>query len=181
MISFSQSHKCSYQVVSWRVGIIERLVSQPMSQTVDTECRLLDEENSQYASIDNAACPVTPAKSCYKPREGKPKEEHKEQVVFMLDLNDGILVQITDVRTAEAELTGQCLAELKSCSPWVETYRFGFCFMTIQPMVLLASSLQALARVHQAATHQSGNTVNPSVRCKDLCRCRYSDGELCGP
>ena len=46
VVTLTESHKSRDDMVTRRVAVVKRLVTEPMSQGVDTECGLLDEEDA---------------------------------------------------------------------------------------------------------------------------------------
>ena len=87
-------------MVSGRVAVVERLVAEPVCQRVDAEGSLLNEENSEDASIDEATPPIAPAEACNECREDKTHEEDNLEIVAMLPDHNGVFVEIRDVGTA---------------------------------------------------------------------------------
>ena len=87
-------------MVSRRVAVVKWLVTEPVSQAVDAEGGLLDEEDSEDASIDKATHPVTPAESGDEHGKSETHEENDLQVVSMLPDNNWILVEIADIGAA---------------------------------------------------------------------------------
>lgn len=73
-----------------------------MSEGVDAEGSLLDEEDPQDATIDKAAHPVTPKEPADKHWEDEAHEEDNLEVVLVLPDNNRILVQIGDVGTTNS-------------------------------------------------------------------------------
>ena len=100
VITFSQGDKSSDQMITGRVAIIEGLVPKPMCERVDTEGSLLNEEDAEDASIYVSAHPVTPTNAGNERGENKAHEEDDLEIVLVLPNNDWILVQITDIGTA---------------------------------------------------------------------------------
>ncbi|KAI6759232.1 hypothetical protein HG530_009912 [Fusarium avenaceum] len=94
--------KSSDDVITGRVAVIERLVSEPVSKRVDTESSLLDEANTEDTGIDQTTPPVTPTKTSDESREGKSHEENRLDVVLVLPDNNGVLVEIGDIGSALA-------------------------------------------------------------------------------
>ena len=73
-----------------------------MSKRVDAESGLLDEEDTEDAGVDEAAKPITPAKTCNECWKDQAHEEDDLQVVSMLPDNDWIFVEIRDISSANS-------------------------------------------------------------------------------
>ena len=73
-----------------------------MSQGVDTERGLLDEEDAQNACVDEAAEPVTPAQTCDNHGEDETHYEDDLEVVLVLPDDDWVLIQIANVGAANS-------------------------------------------------------------------------------
>jgi hypothetical protein len=102
MIALSKSDKSSDNVITRRVTVVEWLVTKPMGQRVDAEGGLLNKEDSKNTGVDESSHPVAPAKTGNKAREDHAHEDDDLDVVAMLPDNDGIVVQVGDVSTANA-------------------------------------------------------------------------------
>lgn len=102
VVSFSKSDQGSQDVVTWGVAVIEWLVTKPMSKGIDTEGGLLNEEDTEDATIDESTEPVTPAETCNKGWEDQTHEEDDLEVVSVLPDDDGIFVEIRDVCSANS-------------------------------------------------------------------------------
>jgi hypothetical protein len=73
-----------------------------VSQGVDAECGLLDDEGAENTGIDEAAEPIAPAETSDKGREGKTCDEDDLEIVAMLPNDNRVLVQIRDVGAADS-------------------------------------------------------------------------------
>lgn len=100
VVAFSKSNESSDDVVSRRVTVIERLVTKPMSQRVDTESSLLNEEDSENTGVDETTKPITPTKTCNETRKDHAHKDDSLDVVAVLPNNDWVIVQVGDVGTA---------------------------------------------------------------------------------
>jgi len=78
------------------------LVAEPVSKRVDTECSLLDEEDTEDTSVDESTLPITPAEAADKHREDKTHDGNAKEIVLVLPSDDSILVEVRDVGTANA-------------------------------------------------------------------------------
>lgn len=101
VVAFTEGDESSDDVVPGAVAVVEGLVTEPVSERVDAEGGLLDEEDAEDTSVDVATHPVTPAKSSDECREDQAHEEHDLEVVLVLPDDDGVLVQVGDVGTAD--------------------------------------------------------------------------------
>lgn len=102
MVTLTKSDKSSDNVITGRVAVIEWLVTEPVGQRVDAEGGLLDEEDSENASVDEAAHPVSPSKTSYKAREDHAHEDNGLDVVAVLPNDDRVIVQVRDIGTTNA-------------------------------------------------------------------------------
>lgn len=102
VVSLTESNESGKNVVPWRVSVIERLISEPMSQGVDTECSLLNKEDPQDSSVDEATKPVTPPQTSNKTWEDETHSDNDLKIVLVLPDDDGILVQVGDVGSANS-------------------------------------------------------------------------------
>ena len=102
VVALAHGDESREDVVTGRVAVVERLLTKPVSQRVDAESGLLDEENAQDTGVNEATHPVTPTQSSNDGREDESHDEQNLEVVLVLPPDDGILVQIGDVGTANA-------------------------------------------------------------------------------
>ena len=63
VVALAEGDKSGDDVVARRVAVVEGLVAEPVGQRVDAEGGLLDEAEAQYAGVDIATDPVTPAQA----------------------------------------------------------------------------------------------------------------------
>jgi len=101
MVALTKSDESSNDVISWRVAVVEWLVTEPVCQRVDAESSLLDEEDSENSSVDETSLPVSPSETTDETGEDHSHEDNGLNVVAMLPDNDGVIVQIGDVGTAD--------------------------------------------------------------------------------
>lgn len=102
VVSLTQSSEGGDNVVSRAVTIVEWLVAEPMSQTVNTEGRLLNNEDAQDTSVNEAANPVVPAQTSDHGGEDETHGDNAREEVQVLPDNDGVLVEVGDVGSADA-------------------------------------------------------------------------------
>lgn len=102
VVTLSKGDQSGDHVITRRIAVVEWLVTEPMGQRVDAEGGLLDEEDSQNTSVDESSHPITPAKTGNEAREDHTHEDDDLDVIAMLPDNDRIIVQVGDVRTANA-------------------------------------------------------------------------------
>ena len=102
VVALTKSDKRSDDVVPGAVAVVEGLVTKPMGERVDAEGGLLDEEDTEDTSVDKAALPVIPQKSRDSRGEDETHEDDDLDVVLVLPNDDGVLVQVGDVGTADA-------------------------------------------------------------------------------
>lgn len=102
VVSLTKSDQSGNHVVTGGVAVIEGLVSQPVGQGVHAEGGLLDEEDTQNTGVDETTEPVTPAETRDQHGDEKTHGEDDLEVVAVLPHNDGVLVKIRDISTADA-------------------------------------------------------------------------------
>jgi len=100
VITLAESDKSSDDVIARRVTIVERLVTEPVSERVDAEGGLLDEEDTENTSVDKSTLPVTPAETSYDTREDQTHNSDNEEVVLVLPSDNRIFVEVGDVGAA---------------------------------------------------------------------------------
>merc|ERR1712227_600766 len=89
-------------VVTRRVAVVERLVTEPVGKGVDTEGGLLDKEDTEDTGVDEPTEVVTPADTGNEGREDEAHEENDLEVVLVLPDNDRVVVEIRDVGTTNS-------------------------------------------------------------------------------
>lgn len=99
VVALTECNKSGEDMVARAVAVVKRLLTEPVGQGVDAESGLLDEEDTQNASIDVAAKPVTPADASNQSREDKGHKDDTLYEVPVLPDNDGVLVEIGDIGT----------------------------------------------------------------------------------
>lgn len=100
VISLAQSDECSDDMVAGAVAVVEGLLAEPVSQRVDTESSLLDDEDAENGGIDEATPPVAPAEAGHQSREDQSHEKNDLDEVGVLEDDNRILVEIGDIGTA---------------------------------------------------------------------------------
>lgn len=88
--------------IAGRIAIIERLVTKDVGQRVDAKGSLLDEANTEHAGVDQAAPPVAPAESADDSGQDVGHDQDRRAVVAVLPDAKRVLVEIGDVRAADA-------------------------------------------------------------------------------
>ena len=101
MIALAQCHKGSDNVISGRVAVVKGLVAEPVSERVDTESRLLNEEDAKNTSIDETAHPVTPAITSDKHWEDQAHECNSLEIISVLPDDNRIIVEIRNIRPTD--------------------------------------------------------------------------------
>lgn len=102
VVSLTKSDERRDDVVPGAVAVVEGLVTEPVGQTVDTECCLLDEEDAEDTSIDITTPPVTPTETGNQGREHYAHEDDGLDEVEVLPDDDGILVEVGDIGSADS-------------------------------------------------------------------------------
>ena len=94
VVSLTKSGDGSDEVISWRVAVIEWLITQPVSKRVDAEGGLLDNEDAKDTSVDESSLPVSPSKTADKHREDHSHEDDGLDVVAVLPNDNWVIVQV---------------------------------------------------------------------------------------
>jgi hypothetical protein len=102
VVAFAKRHEGGEDVVSGRVAVIERLISEPVGQRVDAESGLLNKEDPEEARVDKASEPVAPPEPGNHSWEDKSHGQNGRNIVLVLEDHDGVLVKIGDVGAAES-------------------------------------------------------------------------------
>lgn len=63
MVTFAKCDKGGEDMVARGVAVIEGLVTKPVSERIDAEGGLLDEEDAKNACIDESTEPVVPSET----------------------------------------------------------------------------------------------------------------------
>jgi len=71
VVAFAQSDKSGDDMIARRIAVVEGLVTEPVSKTVDAEGGLLDEEDTKDARIHQATYPIVPEDAGNARREDK--------------------------------------------------------------------------------------------------------------
>ena len=101
VVALSESDESGNNVVTGRVAVIERLVTEPVGQRVDTEGCLLNEEDTQNTGVNEATLPVAPAETSNKHWHAQTHAEDDLEVVAVLPYDNRVLVQIGDIGAAD--------------------------------------------------------------------------------
>ena len=94
MVALTQCHQCGEDMVARRVAVIKGLVTQPMGKGVNTEGGLLDEEDAEDTSIDEATEEVVKGKATKDGGEDQAHEDDDFEVMTVLPDDDWIFVQV---------------------------------------------------------------------------------------
>lgn len=113
MVTFSNCAKSSDKVIARSVLVVERLVTEPMSKRVDTECRLsvsvcakvvksitymVNENESSGTGKEESTSPVSPSESSNHGRESETHKQEKGKIVLVLPFDNSVPGQIRDIR-----------------------------------------------------------------------------------
>ncbi len=101
VVTFTESDESSDEMIPWAVAVIEWLVTEPVGKRVDAEGSLLDEEDTEDTSVDEAALPIVPKKSSNGRGEDQAHKQDNLDVVLVLPDDDGVFVQIGDICAAD--------------------------------------------------------------------------------
>src|SRR4051812_2543024 len=94
VVTLTKSNESGDDVISWRVTVVEWLITEPVCQRVDTEGSLLNKENSEDSSVDETSLPVSPSETTDEAGEDHSHEDDGLDVVAMLPDNDRVIVQV---------------------------------------------------------------------------------------
>lgn len=101
MITFAVCDQGSDEVVSGGVLVVKGSIAKPVGQRVDTEGRMVNEEESASAGVEETAAPVSPTKTCNCHGHDETHDENERNVVLVLPSHYGALVEIADVRITD--------------------------------------------------------------------------------
>lgn len=102
VVTLTESNESSDEVITGRVAVVKRLVTEPVSQGVDTESSLLNEADTQDTAVDKATHPVVEQETTEEGGEDEAHEDDRLQVVLMLPDNNGVFVKVGNIGTASA-------------------------------------------------------------------------------
>lgn len=100
VIALTKCDQRSDDMIPRRVAVIEWLVSEPVSQGIDAESGLLDEEDAEDARVDEATQPISPTQPCNDRGKDETHEDDDLQVILVLPDNDRIFIQVGDIGTS---------------------------------------------------------------------------------
>lgn len=100
VVALSHGDKGGDEVVAGGVAVIERTLTEPVGKRVDTEGGVMDKDETKDGGKEVASAPVTPAETSHGGGEDETHDEDKEEVVFVLPLNELVLVEVVDVSVA---------------------------------------------------------------------------------
>jgi hypothetical protein len=96
VVAFPSGEESSQQMVSWRIAVVEGLISKPVCKRVDTEGGLLHSEHSHYTSVYQPAHPVTP-KTCNTTRQNKTHDQGDFGIMLVLPNDNRIFFKISNI------------------------------------------------------------------------------------
>lgn len=102
VVSFSEGDESGDNVITGGVAVVEWLVAEPVGKGVNAEGSLLDEEDTQDASVDESSPPVSPAETCDEAGEDHAHEDDGLDVVAVLPDDNSVVVQVGDVSAANS-------------------------------------------------------------------------------
>lgn len=102
VVALTEGDESGDDMITRRVAVIERLITEPVSKRVDAEGSLLDEEDAEDTSVDESTLPVIPEETSNSRREDQTHEDDNLDVVLVLPDDDRVLVQIGDIGAANA-------------------------------------------------------------------------------
>jgi len=102
VVALTESDDGGDDVITGRVAVVERLVTEPVGKGVDTEGGLLDEEDTEDTGVDETTEPVTPAETGNEGGEDQTHAENDLEVVLVLPDDNGVVVEVGDVGTANS-------------------------------------------------------------------------------
>ena len=89
-------------VVLRRMLVVERCLTEPMSERVDAEGRVVDEQQASGAGEEEAAAPVAPSEAGDDRREDEAHADDQGQVPAVLPLDDRVDGKVANVRDTGA-------------------------------------------------------------------------------
>lgn len=97
VVALADSAKSGEEVVARSVLVVERLVTEPVSQRVDAEGRVVDEDETSGTGEEETTPPVTPSETGDHSRDEEAHGEEKRKVVLVLPLDDLVAGQVGNV------------------------------------------------------------------------------------
>lgn len=97
VVALTEGDESGQDVVSRGSSIIKRLGTNPVSQGVDTEGNLLNEEVLENTGVDEATVEVAPTETGNQGWQTDSGSEHDHKVVTMLENDDRVQSQVGDV------------------------------------------------------------------------------------
>ena len=102
VVAFAEGDERGDDVVAGRVAVVEGLVAEPVGEGIHAEGGLLHEEDAEDAAVDEAAEPVAPEEAAHEHGEDEAHEEDYLEVILVLPDDDGVLVEVGDVGSADS-------------------------------------------------------------------------------
>ena len=97
VVTLTNGAKSGEKVVARSVLVVEWLVSEPVSERVDTEGRVVNETESSGTCEEESSPPVSPSKSGNQRWEGETHEQEQREVIVVLPLDDLVSRQVGNV------------------------------------------------------------------------------------
>jgi len=98
MVTFTDGHESSGEVIPWRVLVIKGSLSKPMRKRVDAKGRVMDENETKDTRIDVSSTSVSPQKPGKNRGYDEAHEENQLEIMPVLPPHYLVLAQIADVR-----------------------------------------------------------------------------------
>lgn len=97
VVTLADGDESGGKVVAGCVLVIKGRLPEPVGERVDAERGMMNEAQSEHASVNEAAFGVAPAKVGDEGGDGKGGDENQLDVPFVLPLDDRVASQVADV------------------------------------------------------------------------------------
>lgn len=97
VVTLTDGAESGDKVVAGSVLVVERLVTEPMSERVDAEGRVVDKDESSSTGKEETTSPVSPSETGDHGREDETHEQEESEVVFVLPFDNSVSGQVRDI------------------------------------------------------------------------------------
>jgi hypothetical protein len=88
VVTFPNCDKGGNDVIPWGVFVVKGSLSEPVSQRVHTESRVVNKQQSSGPSVEKSTSPISPSKSSDESGEEESHTEDQRQIPTMLPSDD---------------------------------------------------------------------------------------------
>src|SRR6267154_510324 len=97
MVTFAECNYGSHGMITRCMLVVKRGLSKPVCQGIDTECRVVDEDQSGGTSIYISPAPITPEQTRDNSGNTKTHEEDERDIPTVLPPDHFVLAKVRDV------------------------------------------------------------------------------------